>query len=160
MHSSESWLSRQRRERRAHDAAPHAVAGLAAQGIPAVRRSDRVSPRANCRVPRSAPPKPQASAALTTPKLLKRKPARESRRHRHHLAHHEKRESRGHAHPHRVRDLDRPALAHRLLRGDRDHVQHEGGDQDGEDRDEGIVRELREPGLEEALGGLEEAAAR
>ena len=44
----------------------------------------------------------------------------------------------------------------RLLRGGGDDPHHERGDQHREDRDEGIVRQLRDPGLEEALGGLEE----
>ena len=55
-----------------------------------------------------------------------------------------------------MRDLDRPTLAHRLLRRDRHDAQHEGGYEHRQQCDERVVRELREPGLEEALRGVEE----
>ena len=79
--------------------------------------------------------------------------------HRHDLAHHEKRQPRRHADPHRVGNLDRAALTHGLLGGDRHHPQHESRHQNGEDRDERVVRQLCEPRLEEALGRLEEEKA-
>ena len=73
MRSSGSGSSRQGARCRRTSARRTAIAGLATQGIPPVRRAIE-EPRPNCRELRSAPPNPQASAALTTPKLLKASP--------------------------------------------------------------------------------------
>ena len=117
---------------------------------------ESVSPRVNCPVPRTAPPNPQSERRAHEPETRERKPAREPRGHRHHLAHHEKSESRRHADPHGARDLDRAPEARRLRGGHRHEAEHQGRDEDGEDGDERVVRQLREPGFEEALRGLEE----
>ena len=120
-----------------------------------VSRSIR-GPARTARSGACAPPNPQASAALTTPKELKRQSAREPRRHRHDLAHDEERESRGqHTRTASAIWMPPPALA-ACCAAVETKRQHQRGDQHGEDRDEGVVRELRDPGLEEALGGLEE----
>jgi hypothetical protein len=54
-------------------------------------------------------------------------------------------------------EFDSAARIHGRLGGLRDNLEHESCNHDGQDREKGVIAELRKPSFKEALGALETA---